>query len=95
MVQTSNEENLPEISWAQLDSFIDAFAHKCAAEYAVEDSFFNESIVSFKAAFQRPDVSAPSFSKTDFHKIIDALGRRLAGTLPMKVLAKASRDSGG
>ena len=36
--------------------------------------FLNESIVSFKAAFQRPDVSAPSFSKADFHKIIDALG---------------------
>ena len=92
-LETTSGDNVPAISVGQLGSFIDTFASNCAAEYELDDRFFDEVVVSFKAAFQRPDTGAPSFSKADFHKIIDALGRKLASSLPKESLVKATHGS--
>ena len=48
---------------------------------------------SFKAAFQRPDKKAASFTQEQFQKIIDALGKKLACALPKESLIKANESA--
>ena len=76
------DENLPEISVLQLERFIDDFACKCAAEYSMEESIVREVVASFKAAFQRPDVEAASFTKGEFQRIVEALSQKLTMAFP-------------
>ena len=51
----------------------------------MDDSIFHPIVVSFKAAFQRPDTEAPTFSKADFQRIIDLLAKKLGNALPQTV----------
>ena len=75
-------ENLPEISVLQREHFIDDFARNCAAEHSMDESTVCQVVASFKAASQRPDVEAASFTKTEFLRIVEALSEKLTMALP-------------
>lgn len=66
----------------QLERFIDDAACKCAAEYSMEEGIFREVVASFKAAFQRPDAEAASFTKAEFQRIVEALSQKLTMAFP-------------
>ena len=83
---------MPEISVEQLECFIDGFTSNCAAQYSLDVTFFQQIVDSFKAAFQRPDKEAASFTKAQFQKIIETLGKKLATALPKESLVKASQS---
>ena len=76
------DEDIPVISAVQLESLIDAFACKCAAEYSLDDNIVRQVTVSFKKVCQRPDMEAPCYSKVEFQCILDKLASKLAVALP-------------